>query len=166
MEQHWQLSFKSPIGSLYLVASSRGLSGVYTKRQQRIRMIGLEISQKTKESAEKRARQHLLRAKRQLIEYFSGQRQQFELDLDLKGTEFQIKVWKALQRIPYGSTVSYQKIAQQIKKPKAMRAVGSANGKNPICIIVPCHRVIAADGSIGGYSGGLKMKRQLLEVER
>ena len=86
--------------------------------------------------------------------------------LDLEGTTFQKKVWAQLSKIPYGQTCSYKDIAKGIQNEKAVRAVGSANGKNPACIIVPCHRVIAHNGSLGGYSGGLKMKKTLLEIER
>ncbi|MFB1297831.1 methylated-DNA--[protein]-cysteine S-methyltransferase [Mycobacterium sp. pW049] len=102
----------------------------------------------------------------QLGEYFSGARRDFHLELDLVGTEFQRKVWKALLTIPYGETRSYGEIALQINAPGAFRAVGLANGHNPIGIIVPCHRVIGANGSLTGYGGGLDRKRMLLGMER
>jgi methylated-DNA-[protein]-cysteine S-methyltransferase len=102
----------------------------------------------------------------QLAEYFSGARETFEVELAPQGTPFQLSVWDALTTIPYGKTWSYAELARQIGKPGAARAVGQANGANPIPIVVPCHRVIAADGSIGGYSGGLGIKRKLLAVER
>lgn len=102
----------------------------------------------------------------QLGEYFSGARRDFHLELDLLGTEFQRKVWKALLTIPYGETRSYGEIALQINAPGAFRAVGLANGHNPIGIIVPCHRVIGANGSLTGYGGGLDRKRMLLGMER
>src|SRR4030095_12293191 len=101
-----------------------------------------------------------------LKEYFSGVRHDFDLPLDIQGTAFQKRVWEQLRRIPYGKTASYRDIARMIGKKTAYRAVGNANGKNPLCIIVPCHRVIAADGSLGGYSGGLKIKTQLLKLEQ
>lgn len=104
-------------------------------------------------------------AKSQLAEYFAGQRQTFDLPLAPQGTEFQQRVWQALQTIPYGQLASYQDMARQIKHPKAMRAVGAANGKNPISIMVPCHRVIGANGSLTGYAGGLERKRWLLQHE-
>ena len=103
----------------------------------------------------------------QLDEYFAGKRRTFDLPLLPRGgTPFQQNVWKKLQEIPYGRTISYAQLAQAINNPKACRAVGSANGKNPISIIIPCHRVIAADGGIGGYTGGLVIKRRLLELEK
>ena len=102
----------------------------------------------------------------QLAEYFAGKRTDFDLDLDMVGTAFQRRVWSALQNIPYGQTCSYGEIAHQIGSPKASRAVGMANGHNPISIIVPCHRVIGANGSLTGYGGGLERKRTLLELEK
>lgn len=103
---------------------------------------------------------------KQLRQYFSGSRVRFQIKLDLQGTPFQIKVWRALQHIPFGRTVSYREIAEQIGHPRAFRAVGSANGKNPISIIVPCHRVIGATGHLVGYGGGLGIKKALLVHER
>ena len=102
----------------------------------------------------------------QLQEYFDGSRTRFQIALNLQGTPFQCQVWKALQSIPYGRTVSYGKIAHQIGSPKASRAVGAANGQNPVSIIVPCHRVIGANGKLVGYGGGLPIKTALLELEQ
>lgn len=102
----------------------------------------------------------------QLSEYFAGDRTEFDLELDMMGTQFQRRVWEALQAIPYGQTCSYGEIARQIGSPSAFRAVGLANGHNPIGIIVPCHRVIGANGSLTGYGGGLDRKRALLELEK
>ncbi|MDP8207746.1 MAG: methylated-DNA--[protein]-cysteine S-methyltransferase [Candidatus Electryonea clarkiae] len=104
-------------------------------------------------------------AVKQLEEYFSGKRHEFELEVAPEGTPFQLKVWKELQRIPYGVTISYGELASRIGKPTASRAVGLANGKNPISIVIPCHRVIGADGSLTGYGGGLHRKQGLLELE-
>ena len=104
-------------------------------------------------------------AARQLREYFGGQRRSFDLPLELAGTEFQRRVWAELLKIPYGETRSYSEVARAIGKPRAVRAVGSANHANPIAIVVPCHRVIAADGGLAGYGGGLDRKRLLLELE-
>lgn len=101
----------------------------------------------------------------QLIEYLSGQRTSFTLPLDAKGTHFQQRVWDLLVEIPYGQTCSYQHIAKQLDNPKAVRAVGAANGKNPLAIVIPCHRVIGANGSLTGYAGGLERKSWLLELE-
>ena len=102
----------------------------------------------------------------QLHAYFAGTLTTFDLDLDMRGTAFQRRVWAALQRIPYGQTASYGEIARQIGSPGAARAVGVANGRNPIAVIVPCHRVIGSDGGLAGYGGGLDRKRVLLELER
>ena len=102
----------------------------------------------------------------QLGEYFAGTRHKFELDLELVGTEFQCQVWQALQDIPYGETCAYRDIAQRIGRPKAMRAVGAANGNNPIPIIVPCHRVIGSSGKLTGFGGGLPTKAYLLGLEQ
>jgi methylated-DNA-[protein]-cysteine S-methyltransferase len=106
------------------------------------------------------------RAKRELVEYFSGRRRDFSVPLDMEGTPFQEKVWKALSEIPYGEVRSYAQIARRVGNPKAYRAVGTANGSNPVAIIVPCHRVIASDNSLGGYGGGLNNKNYLLTLEK
>lgn len=105
-------------------------------------------------------------AREQLLAYFAGDRTEFDLPLRLDGTPFQVEVWNALRTIPYGVTASYGQVADQIGRPRAVRAVGSANGKNPISIIVPCHRVIASDGGLGGYGWGLERKSWLLEHEQ
>ncbi len=151
-----QYSIRTPVGPLYLVASKIGLEGVFFNKQNApiVKVLGSKPEEKILNSTSK-----------QIQEYFSGQRKQFDIILNLSGTSFQKKVWRELYKIPYGKTVSYGDIARRIKNPKAVRAVGSANGKNPICVIIPCHRVIASDGSIGGYSGGLKIKHQLLKLE-
>jgi methylated-DNA-[protein]-cysteine S-methyltransferase len=103
---------------------------------------------------------------RQLEEYFRGKRRDFELTLAPRGTEFQLSCWRELQRIAYGSTISYAELARRIGKPSAVRAVGAANGANPIPIIIPCHRVIGANGTLVGYGGGLHIKRALLAIEQ
>jgi methylated-DNA-[protein]-cysteine S-methyltransferase len=103
---------------------------------------------------------------RQLQAYFAGELTQFDLGLRLEGTPFQTAVWRALMDIPYGSTVSYGEIARRIGRPKAVRAVGAANGQNPLSIVIPCHRVVGSDGSLTGYGGGLSVKERLLELER
>lgn len=102
----------------------------------------------------------------QLQEYFAGTRRKFEIPYELRGTEFQKKVWAALEEIPYGQTRSYGDVARAVGNPKAVRAVGLANGKNPLWIVVPCHRVVGAGGKLTGYAGGLEMKRALLELEK
>jgi len=102
---------------------------------------------------------------RELEEYFAGQRRNFTFALDLRGTDFQLACWRALVAIPYGETRSYADIARAVGRPQGFRAVGMANNRNPIAIVVPCHRVIASDGSLCGYGGGLDIKRKLLELE-
>ena len=102
---------------------------------------------------------------RQLREYFAGKRTEFDLPLAPEGTDFQRKVWRTLQEIPYGETISYGELAKRVGNPKASRAVGSANGKNRIPIVIPCHRVIAGDGTLGGFGGGLPTKEKLLALE-
>jgi O-6-methylguanine DNA methyltransferase len=105
-------------------------------------------------------------AVRQLEEYLAGKRTSFDLAMDLRGTPFQLEVWSALREIPYGETRSYAEIAREVGRPAALRAVGTANGSNPLAIVVPCHRVIASDGSLGGYGGGLPLKARLLAMEQ
>ena len=104
-------------------------------------------------------------ARHQLAEYFAGQRRHFELELAPHGTPFQLEVLRALQQIPFGETRSYRDIAERIARPRAVRAVGSANARNPLPIVIPCHRVIGADGSLSGFGGGVQVKRYLLELE-
>ena len=148
--QRSQWVMDSKIGKLYLVASEKGLHGIFWKKQ------ALPLK-KTK---------IIDQALQELKEYFDGKRKNFEVPLVMDGTAFQKRVWKQLRRIPYGQTCSYKDVANRIKNTKAVRAVGGANGKNPVCIIVPCHRVIAADGTLGGYSGRAGAKSKLLELER
>ncbi len=108
----------------------------------------------------------LLEARDQLLEYLAGRRRDFDLPLDPEGTPFQKSVWEALRAIPWGTTRTYGQIAAAIGRPKAVRAVGQANNRNPIAIFIPCHRVVGADGALTGYAGGLDMKQKLLELER
>jgi methylated-DNA-[protein]-cysteine S-methyltransferase len=102
----------------------------------------------------------------QLEQYFAGERTEFALDIELEGTSFERRVWEAVRAIPYGETSSYAEIARRVGRPNASRAVGRANGRNPIAVIVPCHRVVGSDGSLTGYAGGVEMKRALLALER
>lgn len=150
-----QRKIKTSVSEWYLVASEKGLRSVLRDRQN----ISFDESQNLK------IKKILDQAEDQLLRYFSGQLKEFTVPLDIQGTDFQKKVWQQLAKIPYGKTCSYQEIAKKIKQPKACRAVGTANGKNPLTIIIPCHRVIASNGSIGGYSGGLPMKVKLLALE-
>lgn len=153
-----QWKMDSPVGPLYLVASRLGLEGVHWNRQKVQLAPSLDGDDKPVAILRKTVQQ--------LDEYFRGERRSFDLPLSPRGTEFQKKVWKALSRIPYGKTFSYTEVALKIANARAVRAVGSANGKNPLSIIVPCHRVIAADGSLGGYAGGLDKKGRLLQLEK
>ena len=152
-------SIDSPVGKLKLVASGAGLAAILWENDPPGR-VRLEVL------AEDRNHPVLLEAEKQLSEYFAGQRTSFDLRLDFAGTEFQRKVWKALLEIPFGETRTYGQIARQLGNPNAMRAVGAANGRNPISIVAPCHRVIGADGDLTGFAGGLKVKEYLLGMER
>ncbi|NIE74819.1 methylated-DNA--[protein]-cysteine S-methyltransferase [Pantoea sp. Ap-967] len=149
---------QSPVGTLTLVARGERLAAVLwqEERENRVRLGELH-----------RDDQHptLRETARQLGEYFAGKRQQFDLMLDFAGTEFQRQVWSALLTIPFGQTRSYSDIARQIGNPNAVRAVGAANGRNPISIIAPCHRVIGASGGLTGFAGGLPAKQYLLALE-
>ena len=148
----------SPVGVLKLVASDKGIVAILWENDKPNRV-------RLKYCVEKRDNPLLEEAEGQLNAYFAGKLEQFSLPLDIAGTEFQNKVWNALLTIPFGQTRSYQQIAQQIGHPKAMRAVGAANGKNPIPLVIPCHRVINSNGQLGGYSGALWRKEWLLKHE-
>jgi methylated-DNA-[protein]-cysteine S-methyltransferase len=147
----------SPAGLLLLAASEKGLvvlefdRGLFPPKKPRANW---------KESAEATGSYI-----RELNEYFAGNRREFTFPLDLRGTEFQLKCWRALLQIPYGETRTYADIARAVNQPKGFRAVGLANNRNPIAIVVPCHRVVASDGTLCGYGGGLDVKRKLLELE-
>jgi methylated-DNA-[protein]-cysteine S-methyltransferase len=147
----------SPIGELLLLGDGEVLHGLYL--QDGRKPIKTKRDWKRRDGA-------FAAAGEQLDEYFAGTRTTFDLPLVLNGDAFQSLVWAELQRIPYGETVSYGHVAREIARPGAARAAGVANAKNPIAVIVPCHRVIGADGSLTGYGGGLERKRQLLELER
>lgn len=149
----------SPVGALKLVAHDQALVAVMWDNEDHKRVRLAELIED---------RQHpiLLRVKKQLEEYFAGQRQQFDLPLDFQGTDFQQQVWQALLTIPYGEKRSYKEIAVQIGNEKAVRAVGAANGRNPISIIAPCHRVIGSSGALVGFAGGLDKKQILLSLEQ
>ncbi|MCB9895042.1 MAG: methylated-DNA--[protein]-cysteine S-methyltransferase [Planctomycetes bacterium] len=147
----WQTEIDSPIGSLLITCNDDGITGLH---------MGAHAMGEVHEH------QVLQRARKQLEEYFAGARTSFDLPLAAQGTDFQRNVWKRLCEIPYGRTASYGELAARIGNPKASRAVGAANGRNPIAVIVPCHRVIGADGSLTGFGGGLERKQWLLEHER
>ena len=149
----------TPVGILKLVASQKGLVAILWENDNADRVKLGTIEQDDDNEI-------LLETERQLLEYFAGKRQKFSLVLDFVGSDFQKAVWHALTEIPYGETRSYGEIARQLGNAKAMRAVGAANGKNPISIIAPCHRVIGASGELTGFAGGLKTKSFLLTLEK
>ncbi|WP_454885923.1 methylated-DNA--[protein]-cysteine S-methyltransferase [Sphingomonas oryzagri] len=148
----------SPVGELTLVASDDGLVAVLWKDDapDRVRLGTLAYTPD---------HPHLVQAGRELGDYFAGRRTAFSVPLDMRGTDFQKSVWQALLAIPFGETRSYADIATQIGRPSATRAVGAANGRNPISIIAPCHRVIGSNGSLTGFAGGLAAKGYLLGLE-
>jgi methylated-DNA-[protein]-cysteine S-methyltransferase len=155
---HVSNTIATPVGQLTLVGSDRGLAAILWEKDKpgrvRLNIVAQDIHHPV-----------LLETERQLGEYFAGRRKSFTVKLDFAGTAFQKKVWQALLTIPYGQTRSYGQIASQLGNPRAVRAVGAANGKNPISIIAPCHRVIGADGKLTGFAGGLQTKACLLELE-
>jgi len=154
-ERSFSRSLDSPLGPLYAVASLEGLRVL----QWRAPAVALRPPEAGAEEA-------LLRAvEDQLAAYFAGERRAFDVPLDPVGTEFQRAAWSALRRIPYGETRTYAEQAAAIGRPRAVRAIGAANGRNPIPIIVPCHRVIGSDGTLTGFAGGLEAKRFLLALE-
>jgi O-6-methylguanine DNA methyltransferase len=157
METLFSTRTSSPVGPLFLAASKKGLVCLeFETRMQDLNPRTIQLQ----ESAEA-----LAPYLRELDEYFAGRRRVFSFPLDLRGTHFQLQCWRALLDIPYGETRSYRDIALAIGHPHAFRAVGMSNNRNPIAIVVPCHRVIASDGSLCGYGGGLDIKRRLLDLE-
>jgi len=153
-ELRWQRTIPSPLGPLCVVTDGRSV-------------VELEFDCGKADSADvpAAAARLLDRAAAQVAEYFAGRRTAFDLPLAPRGTPFQQDVWRALLAIPYGHTASYRDVARSVGRPAAVRAVGAANGRNPIAIVVPCHRVIGADGTLTGYAGGLKRKQALLALE-
>ena len=157
-DAYWHTAIDSPVGVLGLVASRRGLRAVSWRDE----VSFVKLPDNIAENAD----HPILRcAARQLAEYFAGKRISFDLPLDLRGTPFQLAAWRSLAEIPYGSTLSYGQQAALIGRPKAVRAVGRANGRNPVPIVLPCHRIVGADGSLTGFAGGLDLKLDLLRRE-
>jgi methylated-DNA-[protein]-cysteine S-methyltransferase len=150
---------KTPLGDLRLVANDSDLIGLYFTDQRH-----LPATQKTWTLDE--THPVLQEAGKQLREYFEGKRNKFSLSFNLSGTDFQKRVWKEISKIDFGKTISYSDLAKKAGKPQAVRAAGTATGRNPIGIMIPCHRVVAKGGGMGGYAGGLARKRHLLELER
>lgn len=169
METLYSTIVTSPVGPLFLAASARGLVALeFDARlpgQQTIRPNPRDLRAESKRLRFEESAAVMRTYVEELQEYFRGQRREFSFPLDLRGTEFQLACWRALLAIPYGETRTYADIARQVGKPRAFRAVGMANNRNPVAIVVPCHRVIASDGSLAGYGGGLDIKRKLLELE-
>ena len=161
--------FASPVGPLFLAASEQGLVALeFDARlpgQQTIRPNPRDLRAEAKALRFERADGKMAGYTSELEEYFAGSSREFRFPLDLRGTEFQLACWRALLAIPYGETRSYGDIARAVGRPQGFRAVGMANNRNPIAIVVPCHRVIASDGGLCGYGGGLDIKRKLLELE-
>lgn len=153
-----QKKMNSPVGALYLAASEEGLNYIYWNR--------LKIPMVSERNLNTTAAEILAMTEKQLGEYFAGHRTQFDLPISVQGTDFQKRVWKQLSQIPFGKTMSYKDIAIKLRDGNASRAVGTANGRNPISIVVPCHRVISSDGTLGGYAGGLPAKVKLLTLEK
>jgi methylated-DNA-[protein]-cysteine S-methyltransferase len=152
-------TIESPVGELKLVASDKGLVAILWENDspRRVRLTELVADEK---------HPVLVETERQLREYFAGKRKAFSVALDMRGTRFQQDVWAALLAIPFGETRSYGQLAKQLGNPRASRAVGAANGKNPVSIIVPCHRVIGSFGKLTGFAGGLNTKAHLLNLEK
>ena len=158
MKNYVHKIMQSPVGTLKLVASAQGLAAILWENDNpgRVRLG---------KTTEDNTHPLLLETEHQLQEYFQGMRKSFSLELDLAGTTFQKQVWEALLGIPFGETRSYGQLAKLLGNPRATRAVGAANGRNPISIIVPCHRVIGSNGKLTGFAGGLGVKEQLLGLE-
>ena len=150
--------YDSPLGQILLVASDAALTGLHFADEKYYPAIAAEWLRQPDAKI-------VLRARKQLDEYFAGKRKDFDLVVEPAGTAFQCIVWRALQKIPYGVTANYGAVAKRIGKPSASRAVGAANGRNPISIVIPCHRVIGTNGDLTGYAGGIDRKAALLRLE-
>jgi methylated-DNA-[protein]-cysteine S-methyltransferase len=155
MSASFYATMPSPVGELLLTASEAGLTGVYLPGEGRQPEPGWQHDP-----------QRLVPCADQLEEYFAGHRSAFDLPLAPPGTAFQRRVWTELMSVEYGTTITYTELAQRVGRPRSVRAVGGANGRNPVCIIVPCHRVIGVNGALTGYSAGVESKRWLLDFER
>ena len=165
MERVYTSWLAAPIGALRLASTAKGLAFLELPHASGRGLEGwLRRCLPDARCSESEAAHR--EAGSQLLEYLEGARTRFELPLDLRGTPFQLRVWEALLEIPYGETRSYREIARAVRKPDAVRAVGSANGANPVALVVPCHRVIQSGGRLGGYGGGLELKARLLAMER
>ena len=157
---------KTKLGKICVVEENRKIIKVIIDNENNENSKDKEIDKKVYEKYQEKDTKLLLKAKKELEEYFEGKRKEFDLPLEQEGTEFQKKVWEALERIPYGETRTYKDVAKMVGNEKASRAVGMANNKNSIPIIIPCHRVIGSNGKLVGYALGLDMKKYLLDLER
>jgi len=170
VETLFSTTVESTVGPLFLAASPRGLVALEFDRrlpgQQTIRPNPRDLRGEKKGAQFEESEQALRPYVSELQQYFAGHRRQFGFPLDLRGTDFQLACWQALLAIPYGETRSYGDIARAVGRPRGFRAVGMANNRNPAAIVVPCHRVIASDGTLCGYGGGLEIKRKLLDLEQ
>jgi len=155
---HYYDLYESPHGRMLLVANAEGLSGVYFDGQKYLPRVDPEWRRDARCPA-------VRQAKRELAEYFGGKRERFETALAPEGTSFQRSVWKAISTVGFGKTITYAELARRAGSPGSARAAGAATGRNPIGIIVPCHRIVGSDGSLTGYAGGLDRKRALLALE-
>lgn len=150
----------SPVGILHLIAGDEALLSLSFDRNMPAILKRLGVTELNEQE-----NSIIRQAKAELVEYFQGRRTSFEVPVEMQGTEFQKLVWESLRKIPYGKRISYRDQARGLAQPTAVRAVGSANGRNPVAIIVPCHRVVRSDSTLGGYAGGLDVKDQLLMLE-
>ena len=157
-EMHYFDFYESPMGRMLIVATDQGLSGLYFVDQKYYREVGRDWL---------RGDQHRIvrETARELTEYFAGARKEFDLTLAAEGTPFQASIWKAISSVRYGDSTTYSELSRRAGHPGAVRAAGTATGRNPITIIVPCHRIVGSDGSLTGYAGGLNRKRALRELE-
>ncbi len=156
---------ETPVGTMRAAATRRGIVRLTLPRESGLGFSAW-LARALPDAESVDWLPHLDKLSQELVEYFDGKRTEFGVPLDLRGTPFQLRVWNALLEIPYGETRSYLEIAKVVRAPQAVRAVGTANGSNPIPILVPCHRVIQSGGGLGGYGGGLELKRRLLALER
>ena len=158
IEMHYFDFYQSPMGRMLIVATDQGLSGLYFVDQKYYR----EVAREWLRGANHKTIQETAR---QLSEYFAGARKEFAITFAAEGTPFQTSVWKAISSVKYGDSITYSELARRAGHPGAVRAAGTATGRNPITIIVPCHRIVGSDGSLTGYAGGLDRKRALRELE-
>jgi O-6-methylguanine DNA methyltransferase len=156
---------EAPIGTFRIASTAQGLAYVELPHASGHGLDGW-LRRRAPDARCEEAEEPNRAAASQILEYLEGKRTDFDLALDLRGTPFQREVWEKLLEIPYGETRSYQEIARAVRRPRALRAVGNANGANPVSLVVPCHRVIASGGKLGGYAGGLPLKARLLAMER